>query len=631
MNFDKFKQIDMPDVDVQPDPTYIKKLNSLPQKRKSVAPVISTVCAAVVALVVFGLWVLVGNGIRADRVDKYLAEGALSATAQELDLGDVITPFQFGLEYYSVLPLFNAENPPSFVELLLMESVLFESDGCTQQALDATAAMFGTTAVLPDDRAHFAPASRETDNKYTYGVEIPIFVSALCYDMEDGQYKNYVVTYEYRKEQYMISYVAKKIHDRPIQYIANVPVDRELKKEYYDDKIYNAVRKAVFSDDNIKFAEFYIYNYDKVSDDLYCCSVGINSIAYKDENNIKPLLKSEVTYGGTLRALFIENKDGEFIVSDNQERDVPIELYYGYSSTPSGKDAEYYKGVIKDLGITALDEFEDDKRIPIEDAVPAYDDDFTVSFVNTYTARYGQFVYEVGYIKDGREYIFGYIFEKCILYKRENKLYTDMTVKIDPASTPFMYDAKKELPNAAYLPQSMGIEIPNLNDKLVLPTDAVPIVDSEEYAYMVEELTAPDHYHSGVEYSRYTVEELRAMGYTQYDYIAQTEYYDSNFTPVDKSRLFNRFPLRAEGIGMIHDNWGLYLFEMKCIGELGFGYYVDTFTQQLLVLKDYGISPYDVSYLLEKYKTPEKVVNQSKNELKNALTEYYTQKYEAIK
>ena len=64
MNFDKFKRIDMPDVKVTADPIYIKKLDRLPDKRKSAAPVLLTVSAAVLMLAVFGLWAIIGGAIR---------------------------------------------------------------------------------------------------------------------------------------------------------------------------------------------------------------------------------------------------------------------------------------------------------------------------------------------------------------------------------------------------------------------------------------------------------------------------------------------------------------------------------------------------------------------------------------
>ena len=53
MSFDKFKNIGMPDIDVSVDSDYVKKLDSLPEKKrkKQILPIIGTVAAAVLVVV----------------------------------------------------------------------------------------------------------------------------------------------------------------------------------------------------------------------------------------------------------------------------------------------------------------------------------------------------------------------------------------------------------------------------------------------------------------------------------------------------------------------------------------------------------------------------------------------------
>ena len=633
MNFDKFRQIDMPDVDAQADPTYIKKLDGLPTKRKSPMPVILTVSAAVFMLAVFGLWAIIGSAVREGRISEYIAEGADPESVQTHDVKEIYYPHQFDVAYYDMLPLFDEDNPPSFVELMSL-NFFGDDDGIfTQEELSQTAAMFGVTATLPDDKPHYAPSNAIYHEKYN--VEIPIFLSIKSYDMQDGSGKNFIVTYEFKQKKYVLSYIAQDVGKKPDRYISNTPLGEKLEKEYYDDKIYSAVRQEVFSDDNIKSASFYIYDYGKISDELYVCSlevIGFEGITYKDESTAKPILAQKELHFGAIRALFIENKDGKLAISDNQDRDVPLQTYAGNRVDPNKSNfTEFYRELIKSLGVIPLAEFDQDDKISVKDTVPCEDDEFSISYVINYSPQYGQSVTEIGYVKDGREYAIGYLFEKYILFKKENKLYTDVGVTVAEDSTPFMYDAKNELPAESFLPQSMGIEIPNINDKLVLPRDAVPIADNEEYKDMVEELTGPDHYHDGVPYYNMTLEELRKLGYTQYNYIAQTEYYNVIVDASARTRLFHRFPTFTEVIRSVHDGWKQYLFEMRLLKELGYRYYLDTFSEeQLLTLKEYGITQYDISYLLEKYGSPEKVLKQSKKQLKATLTEYYTEKYNAV-
>lgn len=74
MNFDKFKKIDMPDVQVNPDLDYAKKLNDLPktaQKGRALAT-LGTIAAAVVIVLAVSLWALIGRGIRGTADDPIL-------------------------------------------------------------------------------------------------------------------------------------------------------------------------------------------------------------------------------------------------------------------------------------------------------------------------------------------------------------------------------------------------------------------------------------------------------------------------------------------------------------------------------------------------------------------------------
>ena len=66
MNFDKFKDIDMPDVQVNPDFEYVNKLNKLPKEpqKSKVLSIIGTIAAAVVIVAAVSVWALIGRGIR---------------------------------------------------------------------------------------------------------------------------------------------------------------------------------------------------------------------------------------------------------------------------------------------------------------------------------------------------------------------------------------------------------------------------------------------------------------------------------------------------------------------------------------------------------------------------------------
>ena len=66
MNFEKFKDIDMPDIKVNPDFKYLEKLNELPKQKRigKVLSVMGTVAAAVLIVLAVGLWAIIGRGVQ---------------------------------------------------------------------------------------------------------------------------------------------------------------------------------------------------------------------------------------------------------------------------------------------------------------------------------------------------------------------------------------------------------------------------------------------------------------------------------------------------------------------------------------------------------------------------------------
>ncbi len=70
MNFDKFKSIDMPDINVNADADYLNKINSLPgsHPKRRIFAAIGTVAAAAAIVTVVALWALIGRGLRSDNI-----------------------------------------------------------------------------------------------------------------------------------------------------------------------------------------------------------------------------------------------------------------------------------------------------------------------------------------------------------------------------------------------------------------------------------------------------------------------------------------------------------------------------------------------------------------------------------
>ncbi len=159
MNFDKFRQIDMPDVDVKADLTYIKKLERLPQKRKSIAPVLLSVGAAVLMLAVFGLWALIGGAIR--NSGEYVAEPLDQIESETLTL-EMTDELKAKLEaLYAerllvILPYFDENNP-----LTAEQIITFCYDSDSPYFADATLTCeefsqfakesFGYNMTIPED------------------------------------------------------------------------------------------------------------------------------------------------------------------------------------------------------------------------------------------------------------------------------------------------------------------------------------------------------------------------------------------------------------------------------------------------------------------------------------------------
>lgn len=68
MIFDKFKNIDMPDIDVEADMEYVEKLELIAKQKhkKPIFSVIGTVAASLVVVVCVAVWAIIGRGIRND-------------------------------------------------------------------------------------------------------------------------------------------------------------------------------------------------------------------------------------------------------------------------------------------------------------------------------------------------------------------------------------------------------------------------------------------------------------------------------------------------------------------------------------------------------------------------------------
>ncbi len=128
MNFDKFKKIDMPDIKVNPDLDYVKKLNNLAKepKHSNALRIVGTIAAAVVIVLAVSLWALIGRGVRGTgnpTIEPPATEGVgereqlsfFVESTKEYELTSkliydfkkaVLIPFKF-----TQIPLFNEDEP----------------------------------------------------------------------------------------------------------------------------------------------------------------------------------------------------------------------------------------------------------------------------------------------------------------------------------------------------------------------------------------------------------------------------------------------------------------------------------------------------------------------------------------
>lgn len=653
MIFDKFKNIDMPDIDLSADSDYVKKLDSLPEKKhkKQILPIIGTVAASFIVIIAVAVWAIIGRGIRMEKptatpaddskafdFSAYAAMGADVASEKEIEIEQAganrLVPHSYKL---GMMPLFDSDNPPSLIEMTRIAKAI-NGDICDGDALNRVAAMFGTS--YDTEQGVVYNHGSIYRNKYEKYHSV-VAKKAMRYTMDGGKY-NYVILYEYRGKEYVISFVGdENIHRDPTQYILNLPVEGEYKKDYADEGIYEAVKTALYSDPNVKSADFSIGVVDKFSDSLYSCRVEVTSVVYNDEGAKKPILFTEWTDAVELRIVYFDCKNGKFSISDDQDRIMPIEILGGYDCRISGENGQYYKDVIINNGFISMDEFENDSGIAA--GSPEKDPpEFKITSATSLYCRFEQFFSDVSFVVDGKEYTVRYSGndEIRVFSKKQNKLYigTESTLPIDTSKyqsiQPYGYTAaeiENNIPEIALIGQSMGITIPNIDTEMIEPYDAVPIVDDPKYAELVKELTSPQDHGDHICPAEYTEEELRRRGYTQYDRMRSDKYYNVSMHSPQKSELMNRFPVYCESISLISNNWSRYVYILQLKNKLGYRYYLDAFTEnQLLTLKDYGIVPRDIDYLLEKYGDADKILGQSQKELKASLTEHYQQKYKAV-
>ena len=101
MIFDKFKNIDMPDIDVEADIEYVEKLELIAKQKhkKPIFSVIGTVAASLVVVVCVAVWAIIGRGIRMEKptstpaddskafdFSAYAAMGADVASEKEIEI-----------------------------------------------------------------------------------------------------------------------------------------------------------------------------------------------------------------------------------------------------------------------------------------------------------------------------------------------------------------------------------------------------------------------------------------------------------------------------------------------------------------------------------------------------------------
>ncbi len=640
MNFDKFKNIDMPDVKVEPDSEYLEKINKLPYRAQSgrILSVVGTIAAAILIVLAVGLWAIIGRGVRGTNTELYAADGADINSAIELDASEWSASLIFWLKYDNI-PLFDKTQPPSVVEMLdfyhsYNSSAMYDRSYEGKFINSLSLQYFGVTYPLDESRSYQNSGTDDIGKSYQPSYE-PKAKKVVRYDMADGKY-NYVVTYTLKDSTYVFSFIASDTDNpRPERYVLHTTADKPLKKDYTDEKIFYTLEKKIFSDPNVKGNWLWLTVGDvyKITETLYSAKISVNYIELHDPNI------EMFPYNQQYYPQFFEYVDGELVISENQNRKTEGETVLKESSVtewPTDKKIKNsYKKYVTKYGLITLPEF-DGKRINANELSPENEDcEFEITYIYMANTVYNEMYQEIWFATGGKEYKVGFIatggdFEiECLLFKKENKLYTGneqtLTMQFEnliKTFNPYSYKASEienNIPNELLLGQSMGIETPNIDTEMIVPYDDGPLKEMpEEYYEELEHIKE----HGGNE------QEVRSYYENMNESTLLWLRTQNNMAPKDDVvRLTERFV----DLNFFSDS--MRLSEYMCLeryykNRYGYRFYTDKFTQdELLELKERGIVPNDIDYLLEKLGTPEKILKASDKKLKSILTDYYNQKY----
>lgn len=454
-----------------------------------------------------------------------------------------------------------------------------------------------------------------------------------------------------------------------------------------ESAIYTAVEKDVFSDSNVKSADITVDRIKKVDDSLYYCSVSMD-IHFHDEQNITYPLNQTNEYYHNIFPLYIEHKNGEYVVSDNQDRRLSVTKIEGTDfewELDSGM-LELIDTLFGSYGVLAMPLFDEQNPMSDEDLSVfctyiaqlkgtsdlnkiAYDyfgfeTDFKKSAITgceflsfptpeiisyiTYSTVFDQWYIEITYSLADEIRVLGLVYrgdnnvERFVFHKRDELFYegskgigslTDKMLRDDPLAY-YKYsaaDAVKALEDkdgSVYdeitLGQSMGITLPNIDEMMIEPHDAVSVLDDPDCAEIVKKLTEKCEHGD----SLYTEKDL--TNYTWYDYMYEV----SNNYVWDGGETYNAFIEKYPDKTDVEHSWTVGMmnrYDRLYVLKKGYRYYADTFTEeQLLNLKSRGVLPHDIPVLIEKMGDAEKIVNASDEKLKEIIEDYYKQKLEDI-
>lgn len=334
MNFDKFKDIDMPDIKVEPDFEYTAKLNKLPKSRNTgkVFTTLGTVAAAVAIVAAVTLWAIIGRGIRGA---QKATVSIIPSSQTEIEITDTLKKEfksiskQYGFQF---LPVFEEQLAPSVLHtaryMYYLDIMLLIDEVDTEDLYGFENSFVSGATINEFAKNTFrcdVNARPELDYcVYTeYDMRDLILQSLVSYDTESGEQYFIAKLTDKKGVTYDIAYVGNSYAEPT--YFVSVNRSDLIHYVYAEDKMLYAIIDHYKDVPALGEGKFAVYNTIKLSDELYACS--IHTVGAPEDFNVRKYASrywSEKPLFRYIETIYFD-KDGEqFTMSENQNRVPPV-------------------------------------------------------------------------------------------------------------------------------------------------------------------------------------------------------------------------------------------------------------------------------------------------------------------